>query len=592
MNAEDGPSCTADDGLSFMCAICQASGSLTQCSQCSRGFHIHCLSLCLLPEQVTWVICFECKDFVMNGEESVLKCTYTGCNKSYHRYCISKWKGQFHTEGGLLCPQHVCDACGSEENTTERKLIRCVECPRAYHEGCFPEGSYFFKDNPGYMICWRHGGPAKHAQDKIKMSLSSAFRNLPLPDQYCEFELPCAYQEFVRDMKLKPQSFVQIRRNIYLIKKPKRRPQDEYMQCACGSAGGLNSTCEKDCICSMLQYSCSASCACGSSCKNLPFQKRLGKKLKLVKTERCGWGLQAAELIKAGDFLIEYVGEVIDDKTCEERLWGMKARGESNFYMCEINRETVIDASFKGNISRYINHSCRPNTELQKWQIDEELRIGVFAISDIQKGEAISYDYQFIPFGQEQDCFCGASGCRGKLGRRLSKQKVSAIMALKVVQQELFMVREPKKPKITDAEVKLQYSFLDGTAPKRLCCGTVMKGGRTCIDQYFPKQKLTFSSISKFEDKVAGTTDMTAPCIGRRVRIWWPVDEKFYSGTITEFDGYSRRHKIEYDDGQVQFLCMDNEKWELINSMIQGHQPAHATPNGCSSEESFVAKKL
>ena len=58
---------------------------------------------------------------------------------------------------------------------------------------------------------------------------------------------------------------------------------------------------------------------------------------------------------------------VIDDKTCEERLWNMKLRGETNFYLCEINRDMVIDATYKGNKSRYINHSCCPNTEMQKW---------------------------------------------------------------------------------------------------------------------------------------------------------------------------------------------------------------------------------
>lgn len=71
--------------------------------------------------------------------------------------------------------------------------------------------------------------------------------------------------------------------------------------------------------------------------------------------------------IKNYDEMCDFFNAVIDDETCEERLWQMKARGETNFYLCEINRDMVIDATYKGNKSRYINHSCCPNTEMQKW---------------------------------------------------------------------------------------------------------------------------------------------------------------------------------------------------------------------------------
>ncbi|KAJ1417281.1 SET domain [Sesbania bispinosa] len=174
-------------------------------------------------------------------------------------------------------------------------------------------------------------------------------------------------------------------------------------------------------------------CKCGSSCLNKPFQQRPVKKMKLVQTEKCGSGIVADEDIKVGEFVIEYVGEVIDDKTCEERLWNMKHRGETNFYLCEINRDMVIDATYKGNKSRYINHSCCPNTEMQKWIIDGETRIGIFATRDIQKGEHLTYDYQFVQFGADQDCHCGAAGCRRKLGVRPNKPKMSSDAALKLV---------------------------------------------------------------------------------------------------------------------------------------------------------------
>nr|GMD73800.1 histone-lysine N-methyltransferase ASHH3 [Ipomoea batatas] len=180
------------------------------------------------------------------------------------------------------------------------------------------------------------------------------------------------------------------------------------------SVAGSSDVCGRDCLCSMLMSSCSSGCKCGGSCLNKPFHQRAAKKMKI--TEKCGSGIVADEDIKQGEFVIEYVGEVIDDKTCEERLWKMKHLGETNFYLCEINRDTVIDATYKGNKSRYINHSCCPNTEMQKWMIDGETRIGIFATCDIKKGEHLTYDYQFVQFGADQDCHCGAVGCRRKLG--------------------------------------------------------------------------------------------------------------------------------------------------------------------------------
>ena len=60
---------------------------------------------------------------------------------------------------------------------------------------------------------------------------------------------------------------------------------------------------------------------------------------------------------------------VIDDITCEERLWKMKRQRYTNFYLCEVSSNMVIDATNKGNKSRFINHSCEPNTEMQKWLV-------------------------------------------------------------------------------------------------------------------------------------------------------------------------------------------------------------------------------
>ena len=50
---------------------------------------------------------------------------------------------------------------------------------------------------------------------------------------------------------------------------------------------------------------------------------------------------------------------VIDDITCEERLWKMKRQHYTNFYLCEVSSNMVIDATNKGNKSRFIQSWAR-----------------------------------------------------------------------------------------------------------------------------------------------------------------------------------------------------------------------------------------
>ena len=72
------------------------------------------------------------------------------------------------------------------------------------------------------------------------------------------------------------------------------------------------------------------------------------------------------ERIPAGTFIVEYIGEIIDDAESERRLWQARTNGIKNFYMMELSPNMVIDAGSKGNLSRFLNSSCDPNCETQK----------------------------------------------------------------------------------------------------------------------------------------------------------------------------------------------------------------------------------
>lgn len=63
---------------------------------------------------------------------------------------------------------------------------------------------------------------------------------------------------------------------------------------------------------------------------------------------------------------MEYVGEVVDQKEFSRRVKLYAKDNNKHFYFMALKGDAVIDATIKGNISRFINHSCDPNAETQK----------------------------------------------------------------------------------------------------------------------------------------------------------------------------------------------------------------------------------
>lgn len=55
----------------------------------------------------------------------------------------------------------------------------------------------------------------------------------------------------------------------------------------------------------------------------------------------------------------------------------------------------------QGALGRFINHSCDPNCETQKWVVQGELAIGLFATKAIKAGTELTFDYNFERYGDK-----------------------------------------------------------------------------------------------------------------------------------------------------------------------------------------------
>lgn len=63
---------------------------------------------------------------------------------------------------------------------------------------------------------------------------------------------------------------------------------------------------------------------------------------------------------------MEYVGEVVDFEEFKSRTTRYTREGCPDFYFMALSADEIVDATVKGSISRFINHSCDPNCETQK----------------------------------------------------------------------------------------------------------------------------------------------------------------------------------------------------------------------------------
>lgn len=123
------------------------------------------------------------------------------------------------------------------------------------------------------------------------------------------------------------------------------------------------------------------------------------KKFKLrVGRSSTGKGLFAEENIRKGACVIEYTGRPVGE--AEQYTH----RGK---YLFETSKTTMIDGNIPTNTAKYINHSCKPNCEIDI----KHKRVFVFALRNIKAGEELTYDYDteyFETYIKPKGCKCAA----------------------------------------------------------------------------------------------------------------------------------------------------------------------------------------
>ncbi|TRY65112.1 hypothetical protein DNTS_009668 [Danionella cerebrum] len=212
--------------------------------------------------------------------------------------------------------------------------------------------------------------------------------------------------------------YKKIRSNVYVDVKP--LSGYEATTCNCRAPDESEEMgCQDDCLNRMIYAECSPSaCPCGDQCDNQRIQKHEWVQcLERFRAEGKGWGIRTKEPLRSGQFIIEYLGEVVSEHEFRSRMMEQYFSHSGN-YCLNLDSGMVIDSYRMGNEARFVNHSCEPNCEMQKWSVNGVYRIGLFALRDMSSGTELTYDYNFHSFNTEEQqvCKCGSEGCRGIIG--------------------------------------------------------------------------------------------------------------------------------------------------------------------------------
>ncbi|XP_060585586.1 histone-lysine N-methyltransferase NSD2-like isoform X2 [Ruditapes philippinarum] len=437
----------------------KSNGRLLRCVRCPTAFHVgdFCISagsinltgfniVCAkhfqpIPSMkhhshvnVSW--CFSC-----NKGGTLLCCE--SCPAAYHAECLNidfptgSWycqdcvKGKRPLYGEIIWvklgnyrwwPGEVCHPRNVPLNIQEK----------AHQVGEFPVhflGSHeFFWLHQGRVFSFQDGdkgnggsssnkGLAKHFAKGLKEA-AEAFK------VWKEFRENKEQLELAKESK-KPAPFKMVKTNVPLGSVViKKADLSELPRCDCKADQENPCGRDSECLNAMMMYECHpALCPAGDNCQNQFFTKRLYPSQQPYKTEGRGWGLKATVDIKKGQFVNEYVGDLIDEEECKRRLEKAHEDDIHNFYMMTLDMDRIIDAGPKGNLSRFMNHSCDPNLETQKWNVNGDVRVGLFALKDIKAGDELTFNYNFDCLGNEQTkCGCGSENCSGYLGVRPKSQ--------------------------------------------------------------------------------------------------------------------------------------------------------------------------
>lgn len=390
----------------FFCDNVDQVSPLINCETCPAAFHHECLKI---EQPVDTFNCIGC---------------VSGRLPLYGEIVWVKYSNFIWWPGMLICPLKLPTDIATQKPGDN---YMCVRFFATYDYGWVCQGRVYL-----YQIEDTSLSQNEQNDEQLNIAIEEAFKWTKLVrEKYGE-----------RKVLKKPPQYIKIKMNHPVMPLVYAKGEKNGL-CDCLPADENPCGPGNQCANYEMSLECTAECRAEDRCQNRRFEKRIHPKVIPKYFNTKGWGLVTLENIPRNTFIIEYLGEVIDTVEFKKRFNRSKEDKSSNFYYLHLEKGMHIDAAIRGNEARFINHSCEPNCNPEKWVIDGQTRIGFIAaidipmvgfqtvfhspqqlFSSIQQNTEITFSYDWDTKDMPKcECLCGMESCSGFIGRKIKKKQ-------------------------------------------------------------------------------------------------------------------------------------------------------------------------
>ena len=137
-----------------------------------------------------------------------------------------------------------------------------------------------------------------------------------------------------------------------------------------------------------------------------------------------GNGVFAIAPIRKGELIVQYKGKMVTHAEADRQHGGDVTSGHT--FLFTLNEKYILDANVRGNIARWLNHSCAPNCEALVHEDEggdpKKDKVIIEARRAIKPGEELTYDYGIVLDERHTNalkriwaCRCGSPKCTGTM---------------------------------------------------------------------------------------------------------------------------------------------------------------------------------